>query len=54
MDSLVKILFLPLLGSFQIYANENEIYIVKDWYNKGIRSVIDLINENGQLRGFQE
>ena len=51
-DSLVKIMHSPLWGNIQI--NENGNYIVNEWYNKGIRNVMDLIDENGLIYEFQE
>ena len=51
-DSLVKIMYSPLWGNTQI--NENGNYIVNEWYNKGIRNVMDLIDENGLIYEFQE
>ena len=51
-DSLVKIMYLPLWGNTQINKNGN--YIVNEWYNKGIRNVMDLIDENGLIYEFQQ
>ena len=37
------------------YSNKwNGKYIVNKWYNKGIRNVVDLIDENGLIYEFQE
>ena len=50
-DSLVKVIFSPLWGNSQINGNRN--YIINEWYNKGIRNVIDVIDENGLIYDFQ-
>ena len=50
-DNLVKIIYSPLWGNSLINRNGN--YIINEWYNKGIRNVIDLIDENGLLYQFQ-
>ena len=49
-DSLVKVIYSPLWGNSQINGNGN---IVNEWYNKGIRNVIDFIDENGLIHDFQ-
>ena len=50
-DNLVKIIYSPLCGNSLINRNGN--YIINEWYNKGIRNVIDLIDENGLFYQFQ-
>ena len=50
-DNLVKIIYSPLWGNSLINRNGN--YIINEWYNKGIRNVIDLIDENGLFYQFQ-
>ena len=50
-DSLVKVIYSPLWGNSQINGNRNDI--VNEWYNKGIRNVIDLIDENGLMHDLQ-
>ena len=50
-DSLVKVIYSPLWGNSQINRNGNDI--VNEWYNKGIRNIIDLIDENGLIHDFQ-
>ena len=50
-DSLVKILYSPLWGNSLINRNGN--YIINEWYKKGIRNVMDLIDENGLFYEFQ-
>ena len=44
-DNLVKVIYSPLWGNSLINRNGN--YIINEWYNKGIRNVIDLVDENG-------
>ena len=43
-DTLIKTIYSPLWGNSLINGNGN--YIINEWYNKGIRNVIDLIDEN--------
>ena len=50
-DSLVKVIYSPLWGNSQI--NGNRYFIINEWYNKGIRNVIDVIDENGFIYDFQ-
>ena len=50
-DSLVKVIYSPLWGNSQINGNRN--FIINEWYNKGIRNVIDVIDENGLIYDFQ-
>ena len=50
-DSLVKVIYSPLWGNSQMNRNRN--YIINEWYNKGIRNVIDVIDENGLIYDFQ-
>ena len=50
-DNLVKKIYSPLWGNSLINRNGN--YIINEWYNKGIRNVIDLIDENGLFYQFQ-
>ena len=50
-DTLNKTIYSPLWGNSLINGNGN--YIINEWYNKGIRNVIDLIDENGQFYEFQ-
>ena len=50
-DSLVKVIYSPLWGNSQI--NGNRYFIINEWYNKGIRNVIDVIDENGLIYDFQ-
>ena len=45
-------MYSPLWGDTQI--NENRNYIVNEWHNKGIRNVMDVIDENGLIYDFQE
>ena len=40
-------MYSPLWGNTQIN-------IVNEWYNKGLRNVMDLIDENGLIYEFQE
>ena len=47
----MKTIYSPLWGNSLINGNGN--YIINEWYNKGIRNVIDLIDENGQFYEFQ-
>ena len=42
----------PLWGNSQIH--ENKSHIINEWYNKGIRNVMDLIDENGLMYDFQK
>ena len=51
-DSLVKVMYSPLWGNFQIHENKN--HIINEWYIKGIRNVIDLIDEDGSIYDFQK
>ena len=44
-------MYSPLWGNSQI--NENGNHIVNEWYNKGIRNVMYLIDENGLIYEFQ-
>ena len=50
-DNLVKMIYSPLWGNSLINRNGN--YIINEWNNKGIRNVIDLIDENGLFYQFQ-
>ena len=50
-DTLIKTIYSPLWGNSLINGNGN--YIINEWYDKGIRNVIDLIDENGQFYEFQ-
>ena len=50
-DTLSKTIYSPLWGNSLINGTGN--YIINEWYNKGIRNVIDLIDENGQFYEFQ-
>ena len=50
-DSLVKILFSPLWGNSNIHGNGN--YIINEWFNKGIRNVLDLMDDDGYFNDFQ-
>ena len=51
-DSLVKVMYSPLWGNSQIHENKN--HIINEWYIKGIRNVIDLIDEDGSMYDFQK
>ena len=51
-DSLVKVMYSPLWGNSQIH--ENKYHIINEWYIKGIRNVIDLIDEDGSMYNFQK
>lgn len=51
-DSLAKVMYSPLWGNSHINGNGN--YIINEWYNKGIRNIMDLIDENGGIYEFQE
>ena len=43
-------MYSPLWGTqSNTQINENGIYIVNEWYDKGIRNAMDLIDENGLL-----
>ena len=50
-DSLIKTIYSPFWGNSLINGNGN--YVINEWYNKGIRNVIDLIDENGLFYEFQ-
>ena len=45
-------MYSPLWGNTQI--NEYGNYVINEWYNKGIRNIMDLIDENGLIYEFQE
>ena len=51
-DSLVKVMYSPLWGNSQIHENRN--HIINEWYIKGIRNVMDLIDEDGSMYNFQK
>ena len=51
-DSLVKVMYSPLWGNYQIHENKN--HIINEWYIKGIRNVIDLIDDDGSMYDFQK
>ena len=51
-DSLVKVMYSPLWGNSQIYENKN--HIINEWFNKGIRNVMNLIDEDGSMYEFQK
>ena len=51
-DSLVKVMYSPLWDNSQIYENKNHIF--NEWYIKGIRNVMDLIDEDGSMYDFQK
>ena len=51
-DSLVKVMYSPLWGNYQIHENKN--HIINEWYIKGIRNVIDLIDDDGSMCDFQK
>ena len=51
-DSLVKVMYSPLWGNSQIHENKN--HIINEWYIKGIRNVMDLIDEDGSMYDFQK
>ena len=51
-DTFSKTIYSPLWGIDSL-INGNGIYIINEWYKKGIRNVIDLIDENGQFYEFQ-
>ena len=41
-DSLVRIIYSPILGNSKIRVNAN--FIINEWLNKGIRNIMDLIH----------
>ena len=45
-------MYLPLWGNSQIHENKNQIH--NEWYIKGIRNVMDLIDEDGSMYDFQK
>ena len=51
-DSLVKVMYSPLWGNSKIHENKN--HIINEWYIKGIRNVMDLIDEDGSMYDFQK
>ena len=51
-DSLVKVMYSPLWGNSQIHENKN--HIINEWYTKGIRNVMDLIDGDGSMYDFQK
>ena len=50
-DSLVKVMYSPLWDNSLIHENKN--HIINEWYIKGIRNVMDLIDEDGSMYDFQ-
>ena len=48
---LEEIIFSPLWEISQISGNEH--FIFKEWYDKGIRNIIDLVDENGRISDFR-
>ena len=50
-DNLVRIIYSPLWGNSKISVNAN--FIINEWFNKGIRNIMDLIDENGLFYNFQ-
>ena len=51
-DSLVEVMYSRLWGNSQIHENKN--HIINEWYIKGIRNVMDLIDEDGSMYDFQK
>ena len=49
---LEEIVYCPLWK--KSHVSYNGIFFIKDWYDKGIRNVMDIINENGLFRDFVE
>lgn len=48
--NLEEIVYCPLWENSQISSNGS--FFLKDWYDKGIRNILDIINENGLLYDF--
>ena len=44
---LEEIVYCPLWEQSQFSGNRS--FFIKDWYDKGIRNIIDIINENGLI-----
>lgn len=51
-DNIEQVLYSPLWYSSHISQRQN-IYF-RQWYGKGIRNIIDLVNENGQFYQFED
>ena len=49
---LEEIVYCPLWEQSQISGNR--IFFIKDWYDKGIRNIIDIITENGLIYDFED
>ena len=49
---LEEIVYCPLLEQSQISGNR--IFFIKDWYDKSIRNIIDIITENGLIYDFED
>ena len=47
----MKVIYSPLWGNSQIHENNN---IINEWYIKGIRNVMDLIDEDCSMYDFQK
>ena len=47
----MKVMYSPLWGNSQIHENKN--HIINEWYIKGIRNFMDLIDEDGSMYDFQ-
>lgn len=51
-ESLEHILYSPIWLNSSL--NQGHTLFIKQWYDKGIRNVIDLLNENGRFYEFEE
>ena len=49
---LEEIVYCPLWEQSQFSGNRS--FFIKDWYDKGIRNIIDIINENGLIYDFED
>ena len=49
---LEEIVYCPLWE--QLLFSGNRSFFIKDWYDKGIRNIIDIINENGLIYDFYD
>ena len=45
-------MYSPLWGYSQIHGNKN--HIINEWYIKGIRNAMNLIDEDGSMYDFQK
>ena len=46
-------MFIVHFGNNQKFSG-NRSFFIKDWYDKGIRNIIDIINENGLIYAFED